>query len=546
MKRKLWTKLAASGLSLLMALSLAACGGDPGNPDSSGESANGSTAGGSGNTESENGNAGISAESPYAGKGFDLSSHETVVMYAIGEKPTDMDKVMQVVNEQYLEPWLNTTLDVKFLSWGEMGDKYSLLLTPGGDQVDLMYTSSWCNYTSEVANGGFKELTKEFLEQYLPYSYSQQAPISWDQVSISGKIYAIPKNNAAFNTYNVFVARTDLLEKYGITEINSWDSMKAALITLAQNERENGIYANGQRGSNEFSDHLWWQNVQAEALASGFPFMYYTHGKEDLPDWDKDVFYKYICDDTLKLYLELAEMGKAGVWSPDRINDTTDATDNFKSGKTASLIWNASAPNAGHDMEAAGIGTYGVFDVTPDAKAMRGSYADDTVAITAKSQIPERAALVLDCLKGFPEVNNLVVGGIEGTHYILTEDGYRQDGPDAANYNWGVWAWGITGKDSPEAYNEDPRQRMFGEICDSKEYVPMAATFTFDKTNVEAELAVIDSIVGEYDQSFNLGLFGDDTEAKYYEMVQRLEEAGIDKIMAECKAQYEAFCADKK
>lgn len=532
MKKKLWKKLTACSMALLMTMGLAACGGDAGNT--------------SGSAEGGSGNEGISEDSPYANRGFDLSQHETVVMYAIGEKPTDMDKVMQALNEQYLEPWLNTTLEVKFLSWGEMGDKYSLLLTPEGDQVDLMYTSSWCNYTSEVANGGFKELTTDFLEKYLPYSYPQQAPISWEQVAVGGKIYTIPKNNSSFNTYNVIAIRTDLLGKYGITTIDSWDSMKTALITLAENERANGIYANGQRGTAEFSDHIWWQNVQAEALASGYSFMYYTHGSDKLPDWDTDVFYKYICDDTLKLYLEMADMAAAGVWSPDRINDTTDAVDNFKSGKTASLIWNASAPTAGKDMEASGIGTYDVFDVTPNAKAMRGSYADDTVAITAKSKLPERAALVMDCLKGFPEVNNLVVGGIEGVHYIMTEDGFRQEGPDAGNYNWGVWAWGITGKDSPALYNEDSRQNKFGEICDSKEYAPLASAFTFDKTNVEAELAVIDGIVGEYEQSFNLGLFGSDTEAKYNEMVKRLEEAGIDKIMEECRTQYEAFCAGRQ
>ena len=538
MKKSFWKKLAALTLALIMVMSLAACGNSGKQNDTGG----GIDAG----EDNPGGNNGISEDSPYRDKGFDLSKHETVVMYAIGEKPTDMDKVMEIVNKQYMEPWINTTLDVKFLSWGEMGDKYSLLLTPEGDQVDLMYTSSWCNYSSEVANGGFKELTPEFLQKYMPYSYPIQAPISWEQVSVAGKIYTIPKNNATFNTYNVFVVRTDLLDKYGDFEINSWDSMKKALITLAENERANGIYANGQRGTAEFADHLWWQNVGAEPLASGYAFMYYTHGSEDLPDWDKDVFYKFICDDTLQLYKEMAEMAKAGVWSPDRINDTTDAVDNFKSGKVASLIWNASAPTAGQDMENAGVGTYDVFDVTPDAKAQRGSYADDTVAITAKSKLPERAALVMDVLKGFDEVNNLVVGGIEGTHYIMTEDGYRQDGPDAANYNWGVWAWGITGKNSPSSYNPDPRQNKFAEICEPKEYAPIASTFTFDKTNVEAELAVIDGIVGEYEQSFNLGLFGDDTEMKYNEMVQRLKDAGIDAIMEECRSQYEAFCESHK
>lgn len=63
---------------------------------------------------------------------------------------------------------------------------------------------------------------------------------------------------------------------------------------------------------------------------------------------------------------------------------------------------------------------------------------------------------------------------------------------------------------------------------------------------MEAELAVIDGIVKEYEESFNLGLFGKDTEVKFNEMVKRLEDAGIDKIMEECKKQYDAFCANRQ
>ena len=119
MKRKLWTKMKACGMALLMAAGLAACGGDSGSAGSCSGGTPGNT--GAGTSGEAGGNGGISEESPYAEKGFDLSQREIVVMYAIGEKPTDMDKVMQVVNEQYLEPWLNTTLEVKFLSWGKWG-----------------------------------------------------------------------------------------------------------------------------------------------------------------------------------------------------------------------------------------------------------------------------------------------------------------------------------------------------------------------------------------------------------------------------------------
>lgn len=169
-------------------------------------------------------------------------------MYAIGDRPEDMDMVLDKLNGEYLEPWLNTTLDMKFLSWSDVQTKYSLLLA-GGEKVDLMYTSSWCNYNSEAGKGAFKELTPEFLQTYLPYSYEIQAPESWDQVMISGKIFAIPKNYAVFNNYNMIAVRKDLMEKHGIGEINSWDTMKEALYTLAEKETQNGIYANGQRGN---------------------------------------------------------------------------------------------------------------------------------------------------------------------------------------------------------------------------------------------------------------------------------------------------------
>lgn len=78
-------------------------------------------------------------------------------------------------------------------------------------------------------------------------------------------------------------------------------------------------------------------NIEAEPLASGFDFMYFTHGEEKLPDWDKDVFYKYTAPECLELYLEMAEMAKKNVWSPNKINDTSDAQFKLKMRKNSEL-----------------------------------------------------------------------------------------------------------------------------------------------------------------------------------------------------------------
>ena len=58
-------------------------------------------------------------------------------------------------------------------------------------------------------------------------------------------------------------------------------------------------------------------------------------------------------------------------------------------------------------------------------KRTRGSYSTDAIAITEKSEDPERAALVLDYMKGDVNLNRLLLGGIEGKHYSLDSDGNR-------------------------------------------------------------------------------------------------------------------------
>ena len=86
---------------------------------------------------------------------------------------------------------------------------------------------------------------------------------------------------------------------------------------------------------------------------------------------------------------------------------------------------------------------------------------------------------------------------------------------------------------------------MMDEMCTAKEYTPVASGFTFDKSPVETELSVINAIRDEYLTSFFLGVFGDQTEAKFEEFKGKLEAAGLDKVTAEMKRQYEAFCEKK-
>ena len=539
--RKMMKKAMAAILSAAMLISLAGCGGNAGQSAQSSAGTAESGQAETGNTAASN--DGISADSPYADKGLDLSEPVTVIMYALGDRPEDMDKVLEELNSKYLNPWLNTTLEMQFLNWSDYTTKYSLVLA-GSEPVDLMYTSSWCYYNDEAAKGAFRELDQEWLEKYMPISYPQQPAESWDQISINGKIFAVPKSNAAFNGYNFIAVRQDLMEKYGIETIDSWDSMKEYLYA-AVDDKGSGISASGQSANREEYLNLWNQNEGLNVLAVGFDFLYPHHNSEAAPDFDKDVFYKYTSESFKNYCLEMAEMAARGVWSSNAINDTNESRAAFENGTSASFVWNETIYDAGKALEEAGLGTYAAYDITPDVSRARGSYADDAVAITTNSKNPERAALVLDCLKGFTEVNNLILGGIEGVHWTLNEDGTRGLTEESGKYAWNSWAWGIQRGDQPDEEGMDPRKLEFREKCEAKEFVPETAGFTFDKSPVETELSVINAIRDEYLTSFFLGVLGDQTEAKFEEFKGKLEAAGLDKVTAEMKRQYEAFCEKK-
>ena len=55
---------------------------------------------------------------------------------------------------------------------------------------------------------------------------------------------------------------------------------------------------------------------------------------------------------------------------------------------------------------------------------------------------------------------------------------------------------------------------------------------------------MVNSIVDEYEYSFSLGIYGDDTETKFGEFKAKLEAAGLDKVTEAMKTQYEAFAAE--
>jgi hypothetical protein len=74
--------------------------------------------------------------------------------------------------------------------------------------------------------------------------------------------------------------------------------------------------------------------------------------------------------------------------------------------------------------------------------------------------------------------------------------------------------------------------------------VPKIGGFVFDKTPVANEYAVISALIDEYAWSFECGIFGGQTQAKFNEFKSRVEAAGLAKLTMEFRNQYAAFLKD--
>lgn len=534
MKNK-WMKKLSAFMAVAMAAGLCACSGakDTGQGES-----NAAPAEETAQTQTEEA---ISQDSPYYGKGYDLAETENIVLYVLGDEPKDMEKVLEEVNQKFMLPNLNSTLDIKFLNWSDYQTKYSLVLA-GGENVDLIYTASWCYYNEEAAKGAFKEMDLDFIQKYFPYTYEQQPEVSWEQAKIGEKLYAVPKGNASFSNYDFVVARQDLIEQYQLTEPKDWDSFKEFLKELAAVQSETGVVALNTNANRNQTLEPYLQAKGYDYFTEGFDYFYNAEGKEELPAWDS-VIYLYTSDLYLEYAKEMAELAAAGVWSKDAINDTNDATAYFENGTSGCIGWNFSAIDAGEKLEKAGLGTFGVYDVSPDIHMARSRYNGDMIAIATNSKNPERAALVLDYMKSDVDLNRTLLGGIKGEHWDLNEEGQRIVLDAAENYSWNSWAWALNRADEPVMAGTDERELTISDSINSRELFAEVAGFTFDSSSIATELSVVNSIVDEYEYSFSLGIYGDNTEAKFNEFKGKLEAAGLDKVTEAMKTQYEAFAA---
>ena len=553
MKKK---RLLAIVMSLcLTAAALAGCGGSGGGSQESAQenAAAETTAESAAGTEAAESTAasldslpaavgeGIITATPEMYSNIDLSEPYTVNMYLIGDTPNDWDRILELTNE-YLEPF-NTSLNVTIMSWSDYQTMYSLVLA-GGEQVDLIFTAPWCYMYTEAAKGSFYELTDEFIANNMPLTNKYQAAESWDETTISGKTIAVP-SNVASPMGKIVAIRQDLADKYGISELTTWEDYMNFCQTIAEQETpESGIYAMPASGGNsELWDVYRQQYDTFAAVSSGNVVMYYQYdgeipAKEDI---------KLVCE--LDYFRDFAHdmktLADAGAWSRSALTNTVTDDDAFGNLQGASIAWNTSVFTYMEQAEKTEGVQCTAYDITQDHLVGAEAYSNNDMAITAGSQNPERAAMVLDLMKFDTYLNKLLLLGIEGEHYSINEQNEYTELENSTNYaafstsvSWAIKNGDLTEGGVPE------REKAITDAWEERVVMNPTITFVFDDTNVKSYMSAVDSVLADYIPMLQLGLV-DDVDATIDECVQKCYDAGLQNIYDEFNTQYDAWVATR-
>lgn len=472
----------------------------------------------------------------------DTSKEVNLILYLWGGEGVANKDILAKLNEK-LKASINTTIEVKYIDWGDIATKYPLLWS-SGEQFDLAYVSATANvpYSTLVKQDALYDIT-DMISKYAPTLNTELAD-KWDSMKVDGKIYGVPNSYSEYTAHG-FITRKDLMDKYGVSTISSIADMEKYM---------DAAVADGWvplNGSSNLANDLYRMFIATTGgwlNAPGIPTsqLYLATDKGDT----SKIFHPAFTDEFEAFAVKMNDWAKKGYWAKDILSASQDDKDNFYNGLSAAYMshqpdWTG---NYGNQLtKLPGVETE--FYCFPEAngKIVKASGVGNATAISKNSKYPERALMVIEKLMTDKECYDLFQYGIEGREYVLEDGKIKQpDTYDATKDAGGFAAWAFrTDKLNIPAASEDPRRYTLNEAWSKVAIDDPFVGFTFDSSSVSSELSAIANVDAQLGIQILLGKTSKDPKDAVAEYRKQLEAAGINKVLDEVNKQWTAYNTSK-
>ena len=464
----------------------------------------------------------------------DLREPELVTLDVIMMASAGKDGSGEVVNaiNAYLEEKLNIRINLTFISYGNYTQQTNLMLSAGeGIDVFPVYMTP----LTTVANNGQILPLNDLLAEYGQGIVEQIGEEFINCGKVGDEVFGITTGRDLAASYG-FEMRKDICDKYNIDyeNITTLDQLHDALVTVHTNEPDLVcvVPSNGELVRNWGWDPLGDAGTplgvlmdmgQSDTVVNLFETDYYREFVTTMHQWYEE-----------------------GLIMADAVSNTENVGTMMGAGTAFGGFMNLKPYF--NVQETTNYGTEIVVSEILPAFSCTSNVSMATWAIASSTKYPEAAMKLLNLMYTDPTLENLMIYGIEGKHYVVLGDaangqkiiGYPE-GVDATNTTYrpsGGWLWcnqfiGHVWTGNPADYWDVTRE--FNQTAIKSN----AFGFTWDSSNVRNQVTACTNVMQKYHQALMCGAVDpDETLPKF---IQELKDAGIDAIIADKQAQYDEW-----
>ncbi len=473
--------------------------------------------------------------------GLDISKEVNIVYYLYGQEGVANKDILAQINA-LLKKDLNCTLEMKYIDWGDIATKYPLLFA-SGEQFDMVEASPSfvAPYDKLATQGALADITD--MLKYVPALTKEIPERYFDYCRVNGRVYGVPTMYIAFNAYGL-VTRQDIQDKYGIAEINSFETAEQ-YFDACLTEGLVPLNGNSSLADTLYRTFLatspWWHEVPGISQGE------LTFAAESAEN-KTNVFHPAYTDEFAAFVERMKSWADKGYWPVDVMAAPKTAKDNFLAGNSGAFITHQPDWTGAYAAIKEGIGevkTNFWCYTLHNGKMKRMPPTENICAISSTSANPERTLAVIEKFMTDEAYYRLLQFGIEGRQYEIVEGIVSTPASFDETVDLGGFAsWSLRNGHFNLTYSsEDPRRAVQNLEWDKTAIDDPYIGFAFDSSNVSTELAAITNVNAVYGVPLLLGKSTLPVNEAVEEYRTLLTRAGVDKVLAELKGQLEAYVA---
>ena len=442
-----------------------------------------------------------------------------------------LPSVQDAINEVAVEK-ANVKVKIEPISFGSYAQQMILMLS-GDETLDLMMLTK--NELSTYANRSQIIGLNDLLDEY-GKGIKEQLGDYINATSLSGEVYALATIRA-FCRGGGFNVRDDLIEKYNIdtSAVNTLEDMTPIFATIKEGEGEGFWPLVVSTGGTSFLDTI----ILFDQMGDNNGVLI-DRGVTNTEVVLGEATQQY--KDAITLFHDWYE---AGYIQSDIVTSQESYHTMIKSGMGFSYMTNSkpgieetAKRNTGYEMTNIKVLDYSA--TTDDVISINW-------AIAQTSENPEASMKFLNLMWTDADVETILTWGVEGENYVINDEGFATypEGVTADTNGWSLNASWLMGNQflTPHWEGEQADLWDLQKAANDSATKSLALGFTFNNENVKTEAAAVDAVRSEYKMSVENGV--GDPETMLPEYIQRLKDAGIEKIIAEKQAQLDAWLANR-